>query len=229
MSAWGRVVPAFLVFQGEGAAEDTNVRSLYEARNEHDRAPPRHPSGVCRRRPDRPETSGSLRVRFPRWWDSREERDPCPRRGILRTPGADRRKHRARRGRATARTRLRRQSPLGRPTGRDGHQSRDGALVSDPRLSSCSRSRVASSKPPQLLEIGETAFDCRAIFSNQPELPVAREAGAGEIGRGDDRPARSENVELGMKAADTADGGTCIEQQSQGRRYRSRRRRNRQD
>ena len=49
-----------------------------------------------------------------------------------------------------------------------------------------------------------------------PELPVGREAGAGEVGRGDDRPGRAKYVELGVKAANAADGAAGVEQQSQG-------------
>ena len=42
-----------------------------------------------------------------------------------------------------------------------------------------------------------------------PELPVGREAGAGEVGRGDDRPGRAKYVELGVKAANAADGAAA--------------------
>ena len=49
-----------------------------------------------------------------------------------------------------------------------------------------------------------------------PNSLFAESPAASEVGGGHDRPARAEYVELGMKAADTADGGACIEQQSQG-------------
>ena len=76
--------------------------------------------------------------------------------------------------------------------------------------------QVGTGTPPQLIEVGKAAPDRRIIFGNEPELFVCGEPCAGQVGRSDDRPAGVEYIELGVKAANAADGAAGIEQQPQG-------------